>query len=119
MHEGGSRYKEIRDLYEEKLATKERQWIESKEEVIKSKMRLEFQDLDQKRVHNEHLRRESDLKEQIASANEAAKLESKKYQEVQLECKMLTVQHEKEIAQLTLVNQESLKRAIQDTENKL
>ena len=41
MYEGSSRFKDIRDLYEEKLNMRDAQILESKQELVKCQVRLE------------------------------------------------------------------------------
>lgn len=46
MHEGSSRYREIRDLYEEKLSKRDSELMLTKEAFIKAEVRLEFLQVD-------------------------------------------------------------------------
>jgi hypothetical protein len=46
LHEGSSRYREIRDLYEEKLSKRDSALMECKENLIKAEVRYEFMSAD-------------------------------------------------------------------------
>jgi len=41
MYEGSQRFKDIRDLYEEKINLRDSQILESKQELVKCQVRLE------------------------------------------------------------------------------
>ena len=65
MHEGGSRYKEIRDLYEEKLNKRDSEYMLAKEQLIKAQMMLEFSEKDNTRLKQDIEAKISDHKEAL------------------------------------------------------
>ena len=42
MYEGSSRFKEIRDLYEEKVNQRDQQLLETKQALVKCQVKLEY-----------------------------------------------------------------------------
>lgn len=64
LHEGSSRYREIRDLYEQKLQKHETQLMECKEALIKAEVRLEFMAQDLSKMRSVESRLEAQLAKQ-------------------------------------------------------